>query len=166
MPGSQSARFKGAPQYLADVLRPFVQRNGPDFVWYSEEPIVKDAKLDRKLIVSQHEIVGKCRQLQENMSFNASLVSEALKLIVTDFRKDWKFTDPMVVEWVEAMTRRLRNMFAGVAQAESKAPLAAWVKLLPWHREAHGDEEGDDATQAHPVDATPAPAFESRWDRD
>ena len=139
------ARFGGEPSELVAALKPFAERHGPNFIKYTEEANVKNAKLNKQLIVSHAALIGELRLLQENLSFTASATRAAFAILATHFSKKWGFKAQQPDEWTTALTLRLRNMLACMHKAETKQPLATWVTNLPWHHV--GDDERTDEEQ-------------------
>ena len=83
------ARFGGEPSELVAALKPFAERHGPNFIKYTEEANVKNAKLNKQLIVSHAALIGELRLLQENLSFTASATRAAFAILATHFSKKW-----------------------------------------------------------------------------
>jgi len=125
------ARFGGEPSELVAALKPFAERHGPNFIKYTEEANVKNAKLNKQLIVSHAALIGELRLLQESLSFTASATRACFAILATHFSKKWGFKAQQVDEWTTALTLRLRNMLACMHKAETKQPLAKWVSNLP-----------------------------------
>ena len=132
-------RFKGGGAAIADILRPFVAKHGPNFCEYPEE-CAKTS--DASLVHGPQGVEGHVSLLaaiQAKMPGLPGLtkehVKDGLRLLLSElcgndrrFQMSAKGQD----DWVETMQRRLRNLLRVVSQGVKKPSTPQWCKCLPW----------------------------------
>ena len=126
----EAVRYRGTAADLAAKLRPFVARDGASWLKYSEEEQVTKATVDKQLLLAQRAIYQACKELQANVCFTKATVRYAMQELIGDFREGFGFSDSDVSDWVETMTRRLRNMFYIIRVADNKDKKPQWLVEL------------------------------------
>ena len=129
--------FRGDADRLVDALRPLVEEHGPSFCRYGDESKnCSDAKLvhgDRG-VEGHHSLLGAMKALQANLVFPKIIIHKALQKIYEENRAKWRLSQAESQDYIETLSRRLRNLCRCCAQGEVKSKDSAWVRDLPWNR--------------------------------
>lgn len=123
---------------LAEILEPFVELSGKNWIQYAETKI-GESKVDKVAILKYAHIAAAIRYEEPTLTMKQSTVHAAMKELMAKFQGRWKFTDEQNDEWCNAMSSRLRNMLAAIAASERKKTPPKWLGELPWRTAADGN---------------------------
>ena len=119
--------YPGSSQQIADAI--FDVAYNVSFCSYPDEsPRVAKAKLHVDSIRSHSALLSKLQLLQPNLSFPKRALQRALRIVAA--RRKWKLEEPAMEDWVDTLSRRIRNMCRVVSQALQKDPYPAWLQPL------------------------------------
>ena len=77
-----------------------------------------------------YKILNDLHELQPNLSFNRSQLQEVMAKVFDQNYKEWKMNEKHKADYVEVMTRRIKNLARFVHQGETHETL--WANDLPW----------------------------------
>ena len=96
-------------------------------------------------------------------TLSKSIVSEAMHIICKELAPVWKFTSEQTADWIETVTRRLRNFMYHIHHSHAKKTKPKWLSQLPWlDIKQHDEKVPEDEEQADedPEDEEDAPEDE------
>ena len=135
--GTSRLTFCGDEGELASKVGAMQKKIGTlTLITYSDESAIPaKSRLVRgpKGVDGNIEFLEIIHDFQPNLSFSKETVTSVLKTIVKD--NSMKFKDTKEKEqWIEAMSRRWRNLCRNVSQAEMREPMPKWMlTIIPWH---------------------------------
>ena len=89
-----------------------------------------------------YNILNDLHELQPNLSFNRSQLQEVMAKVFDQNYQQWKMEKKHKQDYVEVMTRRIKNIGRFVHQGETHERL--WANDLPWVKKAKKDKaEGE-----------------------
>jgi len=128
--------FSGDGAALAAALLPFAEQKGVSFVRYDcEARVTSKSKVlhGERGVESHHGVLHALYKLQPNLSFPRAVVESALQKVLEACGAKWRLSASEGPDWVQTISRRLRNMCRAVAQGQLKRGDSAWVRALPWN---------------------------------
>ena len=141
-------RYHGSGADLFESLKQFVAKTGPSFCTYKDESQkvqkAKQIKTGKGSVTDNLKLLGHLHGLQENLAFKRKTLKEMLwkctenkDFLAKDRR--WNMTAPEKSDYVETMTRRIRNLCRCTHQAQGDTKMCAhgsWIDKLPWKQPA------------------------------
>ena len=131
MPSNKRKRHVGG-ETLCDTLRKLVVDGGKSWFCYDEAVVVRDSKCDGQAILRYAHVAAALRVLQPNLAFKKTDVARVMEKICTEFYQSWGMSQDQSKDWLETMTRRLRNFLHQISAAEAKKTKPETVLKLPW----------------------------------
>ncbi len=122
-------RFAGAHENLFKELQVIVSKNGKTAIKYDETEKVQQARVDRKLIVSQKEIIQACHRCDATLKFKRTTVQACMLALYDEFSTSWT-SPPSRTVWAETMSRRLRNLLHVVMTSLNRKKPPDWIAEL------------------------------------
>ena len=129
-PGGKGPSWKGTPETLAEVLRPFVTTP----TWLPSKDATAEATL-----VKQRELWKGLHDLQANWSIATTVIYAALMILAEPFRETWtpilgtnhETGAPLTLEeWARGVQKRMTSILLVLGKAYRRKPVPAWVQKI------------------------------------
>ena len=137
---------------LAECFEPHAVRNGMSFCTYSDEnEMVKKSRLDISAVQKHRHLIKDIHAACEgNLCLKKSDVKAALTILYKKLGHNWSMNSVQREDWLETLTRRIRNMTQNVQQAVWRRP--TWIQNeLPFMAP---DAKNDDVTAGEASEAS------------
>lgn len=128
-PAPKRQAYSGTASDFAEGLKDVVKAKGKVWLVYDECAKVEDAKVLPAEIKKAKELLSALQKMQHNISFNKVLVRDGITLLAESCEY-WEMKAELRPDYVETMTRRLRNLCRAVWQHRNGN--AEWARDLPW----------------------------------
>ena len=153
---TRAQQFNGRDDELQAALEPFVERDGPSFCACDESTTVKQAKMNKKLIMQQKSLTKALSDLWLPLMFSRPQLRRVLTALAKKYAKQWRLNPEEQADWKDTMCKRLTNL-CGHTKLVSTRQKRAWFDV-PNKAEDDEDETADgidgekvDGEQADPA---------------
>jgi hypothetical protein len=151
--------YKGTAAELRDIIQPIAAQRGKLLCAYPcEVAKVQEAVTIVDAIQKEDALLTCLHAADQSLTFGKVVIECALKLLLAQHQKKWNLQPEDHADWVQTITRRIRNLLRIVTQPMVKGKAPPWLKKLAFYKKALAaiaevedivsDKEDDDAGEA------------------
>jgi hypothetical protein len=153
--------YAGGPEGFAQILEPVCKKWGKIVCAYPCE--VEKVQLAFTVVAAmgrEDALLLALYSAEQTLLYQKTTIAAGLQLLLAK-HDEWKMRSEDAADWLETMTRRIRNLLRCVSQPMSKNKCPPWMKKLEFHKLASknaGDTKPDtidleaDVAEKHEAD--------------